>query len=65
MKTATSEDRLGELCERALSENDLDQLLILFREINAILVHHILQVEKVVERQRELTKSVYDPPQMM
>lgn len=53
------EDRLSELCERALSATDLDELLILFRQINKILVKHILQVERVVERAEKLP-----PPQI-
>jgi hypothetical protein len=63
MKTKKSEDRLCELCERALSETDPDKLLILFREINEMLLKHILQVQQVVERQRELEKSFDGPPQ--
>jgi hypothetical protein len=62
MKARKSDDRLGDLCERAVSETDLDELLVLFREINEILLRHILQVQQVVERQRELEKSLRARP---
>lgn len=63
MKAKKSEDRLGDLCERAVSETDLEELLILFREINEILLKHILQVQQVIERQQKLEKSLHEPPQ--
>lgn len=65
MKATESEDRLSELCARALSETDEDELLILFREINHILLNHILQVQRVVERHQELERSVFGPSQMI
>jgi hypothetical protein len=65
MKAIKSEDRLSELCARALSETDRDELIILFREINHILFNHILQVQRVIERNQQLKKTLSPPPQRM
>jgi hypothetical protein len=47
------EDRLGELCKRAMAEPDPEQVLRLYREINRILGQTIQEVSKVIARQKE------------
>jgi hypothetical protein len=60
-----NKDRLAELCSRALSETDPDELLALFGEINDILWTHVLHVREVIERHRELEESLYRLPSIM
>jgi hypothetical protein len=52
------QDRLGELCKRALAESDPEQVLTLYQEINHILEHNILEVSKVIAREKERERSL-------
>ena len=59
------QDRLAELCARAFSESDPEELIALFSEINDILWKHILHVNEVVKRQQAREKLLQGPRYLM
>jgi len=52
--------RLAELCSRALSETDPQELSYLLEQINEVLQSNILSVQAVVSRCRELRESAFE-----
>ena len=59
------QDRLSDLCARALAETDPHEITALFSEINDILWKHILEVQNVIDRQRKREKSLQSRPHVM
>jgi hypothetical protein len=59
------QDRLAELCARALSETDPHELVALFSEINDILWKHIMDVQRIIERQEANEKLLHGPHYLM